>query len=39
MLNKRYKDKAVESFEGIVSHGKKENKRKDLKNLKRSVKI
>lgn len=29
MLNKRYRDKAVESFEGIVSHGKKENKRRD----------
>lgn len=28
MLNKRYKTKAVQSFEGIVSHGKKINKRK-----------
>jgi ribosomal RNA-processing protein 12 len=27
MLNKRYKDKAVKSFEGIVSTGKKDNKR------------
>lgn len=27
MLNKRYKDKAVKSFEGVVSHGKKINKR------------
>jgi hypothetical protein len=28
MLNKRYKAKAIQSFEGIVSHGKKINKRK-----------
>ncbi len=28
MLNKRYKTKAIQSFEGIVSHGKKINKRK-----------
>ena len=28
MLNKRNKTKAVKSFEGIVSHGKKLNKRK-----------
>jgi ribosomal RNA-processing protein 12 len=28
MLNKRNKAKAVKSFEGIVSHGKKLNKRK-----------
>ncbi len=27
MLNKRNKDKAIKSFEGFVSHGKKENKR------------
>jgi hypothetical protein len=27
MLNKRNKEKAVKTFEGIVSHGKKENKR------------
>jgi hypothetical protein len=28
MLNKRNKTKAIKSFEGIVSHGKKINKRK-----------
>lgn len=28
MLNKRNKTKAVKSFEGVVSHGKKLNKRK-----------
>jgi len=28
MLNKRNKTKAIKSFEGVVSHGKKLNKRK-----------
>jgi hypothetical protein len=32
MLNKRYKEKAVKSFEGVVSHGKKENKRTGKKS-------
>jgi len=32
MLNKRSRDKAVKSFEGVVSHGKKENKRGNRKS-------
>jgi hypothetical protein len=32
MLNKRNKDKAVNSFKGVVSHGKKENKRTGKKS-------
>lgn len=31
MLNKRYKDKAVKSFENVVSHGKKIGKRSEKK--------
>ena len=32
MLNKRNRDKAVKSFEGFVSHGKKDNKRQGKKS-------
>ena len=32
MLNKRNKEKAVKSFESIVSHGKKQDKRSGKKN-------
>ena len=32
MLNKRMKDKAIKSFEGIVSHGKKIDKRTGKKS-------
>ena len=32
MLNKRYKEQAVKSFEGVVSHGKKEQKRSGKKS-------
>lgn len=31
MLNKRHKEKAVKSFEGVVSHGKKIGKRTEKK--------
>lgn len=32
MLNKRYKEQAVKSFENVVSHGKKDNKRTGKKS-------